>query len=424
MHDIKFIKNNQKLFDQSLINRNLKAQSSEIITLHKKYTEKLLLKENLQEQRNIITTKIRDSAKIKSINTDHLKNKVKAIKNDINELESLVIDLKSKLDDILFKIPNLLDSDVPVGLNESNNQVIKKIDKKINQNFKLLNHLQVAENLNQIHYNEAVKLSGAKFSILSSSLALLSRALINFMLDNHTNNNYEEYLVPELVKDDALFGTGQLPKFKEDLFQTSNNLWLIPTSEVCLVNINREKILNFEDLPLRYTTFTNCFRSEAGSAGQETKGLIREHQFGKVELVSITEPKNSDDELDRMMNLVESILIKLDLSYKIVKLCSGDVGFSSSKTFDFEIWLPGQKKYMEISSCSNCREFQARRMKMRIKNEKEKSIIFPHTLNGSGLAIGRAIVAILESYQQEDGSVIIPEVLKKYMGGQTKILKK
>ena len=284
--------------------------------------------------------------------------------------------------------------------------------------------MQVAENLKQIHYNEAVKLSGARFSILSSSLASLARALKNFMLDYHKDNGYEEFLVPELVKDDALFGTGQLPKFKEDLFHTSNNLWLIPTSEVCLVNINREKILNNKVLPLRYTTFTNCFRAEAGSAGQETKGLIREHQFGKVELVSITEPKKSNYELDRMMNLVESILIKLGLSFKVVKLCSGDVGFSSAKTFDFEIWLPGQKKYMEISSCSNCREFQSRRMKMRIKNEKDKSIIFPHTLNGSGLAIGRAIVAILESYQQEDGSVIIPEALQKYMGGQNKILKK
>ena len=225
-------------------------------------------------------------------------------------------------------------------------------------------------------------------------------------------------IVPELVKERSLYGTGQLPKFKADLFPTINDLWLIPTGEVSLTNLNRESILSSKVLPLRYTTFTNCFRSEAGSAGIDTKGLIREHQFGKVELVSITKPEDSDDELDRMIKCIELMLKNLELPYRVMCLCSGDTGFSSSITYDFEVWMPGQGKYREVSSCSNCKDFQARRMKMRMKDEDKDKILFPHTLNGSGLAIGRIIVAILENYQTKEGNIEIPKVLRKYMGGK------
>ena len=254
---------------------------------------------------------------------------------------------------------------------------------------------------------------------MKSELALLNRALINFMLDINTDLfNYTEIHIPELVKSETLIGTGQLPKFGDDLFKTNfNDLWLIPTAEVPLTNLHREDIINLNDLPLRYTSFTNCFRSEAGASGKDTKGLMREHQFGKVELVSITLPDSSMNELDRMIDCVETILNKLDLNFRLVELCSGDLGFSSSYTIDFEIWMPGQNKFREVSSCSNCKDFQSRRMKMRAKNFENGEIFYPHTLNGSSLAIGRIIVAILENYQQEDGSVIIPTNLKKYMKG-------
>ncbi len=255
--------------------------------------------------------------------------------------------------------------------------------------------------------------------MLKSDLARLNRALINFMLDINTESfNYTEINVPELVKSDSLIGTGQLPKFGDDLFGTNfNDLWLIPTAEVPLTNLHREDMINIKDLPLRYTSFTNCFRSEAGASGKDTKGLMREHQFGKVELVSVTLPNKSMEELDRMVQCVETMLNKLDLNFRLVELCSGDLGFSSSYTIDFEIWMPGQKKFREVSSCSNCKDFQSRRMKMRVKDFESGTIFYPHTLNGSSLAVGRIIVAILENYQQEDGSVVIPKDLRKYMNG-------
>ena len=264
-------------------------------------------------------------------------------------------------------------------------------------------------------YEKAIKLSGSRFSVLKSDLAKLYRALINFMIDiNVEKFNYEECVVPELIREECLIGTGQLPKFSDDIFKVDfNDLWLIPTAEVPLTNFHRNEIIDLQRLPLRYTAFTNCFRSEAGAAGKDTKGLIREHQFGKVELVSITEPTKSNVELERMIDCVELILNELELPYRLVELCSGDIGFSSSYTIDLEVWMPGQKKFREVSSCSNCKDFQSRRMKMRTKNFKTGEIFYPHTLNGSSVAVGRILISLLENFQQSNGSVMIPKKTKK-----------
>ena len=328
-----------------------------------------------------------------------------------------------ELNNLLLNIPNILSDETPTGESEDDNEIVKEITKLNEFNFEPKDHLTIAENLNLIDYDAAIKISGSRFSVLKRDLAVLHRALINLMLDNNTKEfNYIECIVPELVKPSALEGTGQLPKFDEDLFQTNfNNLYLIPTSEVSLTNLHRESIINKKEMPIKYTTFTNCFRAEAGASGKDTKGLMREHQFGKVELVTIAEPNESRNELDKMIACVESIIKKLDLPYRIIKLCSADIGFSSSITFDFEIWMPGQNKFREVSSCSNCLDFQSRRMKTRLKDFDTGDIYFPHTLNGSSLAVGRLLIAILENFQNADGSVQIPEVLTKYTNGLSKI---
>ena len=421
MHDIKFIKKEPKKFDDFLEKRNLPPTSKKLIEIHNNYLKFLNSKETLQQKRNELSTSIgKLSKESEKTDTESIKKKVVKIKNDIQELEDLSNKKMQELNTILENIPNILDEKVPYGKSDKDNKVYRiggKIEKK---DFNPVDHVVLGEKLNLINYRQASNISGSRFSVLRSELALLNRALINYMLDKHTlKNGYVEYLVPELVKSKALFGTGQLPKFKADLFQTSNDLWLIPTGEVSLTNLHRESIISNKDLPLRYTTYTNCFRSEAGSAGIDTKGLIREHQFGKVELVSITEPEKSENELYRMIDCVENILKDLQLPYRIICLCSGDTGFSASITYDFEVWMPGQKKFREVSSCSNCKDFQARRMKMRIKDDN--TIFFPHTLNGSGLAVGRLIVAIIENYQTKDGHINIPSVLQKYMGGKENI---
>ena len=425
MHDIKFIKTHPDVFDNSLRKRNLIPVSNELITLYNDYTSMVVKIENFQMERNDLSKKIGILSKEKKIGeVKNLKDKVILLKKEINQI-NLIIDQKIKLlESKLSNIPNMVDEKVPLGSSEEDNVILKTTKKPKNFNFEVKDHVKIAENLNVLDYNQAIKLSGARFSVLKSDLALLHRALGNFMLDFHTlKNNYVEINVPELVKPSSLFGTGQLPKFEEDLFKVSKNLFLIPTAEVSLTNLYREEIIEESNLPLRFTSLTNCFRSEAGSAGLDTRGLIREHQFSKVELVSVVKPDNSMDELDRMIVCVEKILKELDLPYRLIQLCSGDIGFSSSYTIDFEVWMPGQKNFREVSSCSNCKDFQSRRMKMKVKNSSTKSNYFPHTLNGSGLAIGRIIVAIIENYQNEDGSVSIPEVLQKYMGGLKKLEK-
>jgi seryl-tRNA synthetase len=376
-------------------------------------------KQDLQEKKNSLS-KLFSS---KKENIDEIKRKVLEIKNKIETLNLNSEKKFKQLNDMLLSLPNLLSKKTPIGKSENDNKILKENGKKKNFIFKVKNHLDLAENLNVIDYDKAVKISGSRFSILKSGLAKLHRALINFMLDNNVEDfKYEECVVPELVKSTSLEGTGQLPKFDEDLFKTNfNDLWLIPTSEVPLTNLHRESIINLRDLPLRYTSFTNCFRSEAGASGKDTKGLMREHQFGKVELVTVSNPDKSDSELDRMICCVESILTKIDIPYKLVELCSADVGFSSNYTLDFEIWMPGQNKYREVSSCSNCGDFQSRRMKMRVKDFETGEIFYPHTLNGSSLAVGRMLIAIIENFQNEDGSIEIPSVLQGYTNGLKKI---
>ncbi len=415
MHDIKFIKKNPLILDDSLKKRNLAPCSSKIVKIHNEYLEQLNQKQKLLEEKNSLSKSFLSKKK----NVEEIKNLVHELKIKIDKVSDIA-DLKlSELNQSMLFIPNILSKNVPDGESEQDNRIIKEHGEIKNFNFKPKNHLELAENLGLIDYKKAIKISGSRFSILKSDLAKLHRGLINFLLDNNSLEfGFEEYVVPELVKSEALEGTGQLPKFEEDLFKTNfNDLFLIPTSEVPLTNLNRDSIINKNDLPLKYTTYTNCFRAEAGASGADTKGLMREHQFGKVELVTISEPEQSYEELNNMINCVENILKKLSIPYRIVELCSGDIGFSSSYTLDIEIWMPGQNKYREVSSCSNCTDFQSRRMKMRIKNFESGEIYYPHTLNGSSLAIGRLLISILENYQNEDGTIKIPSILKEYTNG-------
>jgi len=322
---------------------------------------------------------------------------------------------------MLVEIPNLPDESVPVG-DESSNKEIKIEGKKKDFSFNLKEHFDLGEDLNAMSFEQAANISGARFVIQKGKLARLERAIANFMLDLHTTEfGYEEINVPILVKDQAVFGTGQLPKFKDDLFKTTNDYWLIPTAEVPLTNMTRETILDIAELPKRYVSHTPCFRSEAGAAGKDTRGIMRQHQFYKVELVSLTSEDQSKEEHERMLNCAEEVLKRLDLHYRIVILSSQDMGFSAQKTYDIEVWLPGQKEYREISSCSNCGDFQSRRMNSRYKDNDITK--FLHTLNGSGLAVGRTLIAIMENYQNSDGSIEIPDVLSSYMNGETKIKK-
>jgi len=415
LHDIKFIKKNPLLLDNSLKKRKLPPCSFKILKIHNEYLEQLNQKQKLLEEKNSLSKSFLNKKK----NVEEIKILVHELKIKIDKISDIA-DLKLReLNQLMLFLPNILSKNVPDGESEQDNRIIKEYGEIKNFNFKPKNHLELAENLGLMDYKKAIKISGSRFSILKSDLAKLHRGLINFLLDNNSLEfGFEEYVVPELVKSEALEGTGQLPKFEEDLFKTNfNDLYLIPTAEVPLTNLNRDSIINKNDLPLKYTTYTNCFRAEAGASGTDTKGLMREHQFGKVELVTISEPEQSYEELNNMINCVENILKKLSIPYRIVELCSGDIGFSSSYTLDIEIWMPGQNKYREVSSCSNCTDFQSRRMKMRIKNFESGEIYYPHTLNGSSLAIGRLLISILENYQNEDGTIKIPSILKEYTNG-------
>ena len=337
--------------------------------------------------------------------------------------------IKNKLDGLLSSIPNLPLSDVPIGTDENSNKEVSKSGTINKFNFEPKSHYELGENLKMLDFDLATKTTGARFVFVNDKLALLERAIANFMLDTHTQiNNYKEISPPLMANDAAMFGTGQLPKFEDDQFEIkieekSGRKFLIPTAEVILTNIVRDRIVNIKDFPMRFVALTPCFRKEAGSYGKDTKGMIRQHQFYKVELVSIVEPENCLTELERMTNSATKILDLLKLPYRKIVLSSGDMGFSAEKTFDIEVWLPSENKYREISSCSSCGTFQARRMKSRYKN-KNNETLFLGTLNGSGLAVGRTLIAILENYQQSDGSIIIPEVLKPYMNKLEKISKK
>ncbi len=415
MHDIKFIKKNPSTFDLSLKKRNLKPCSEIIIKIHNKYLDYLNEKQNYLEKKNSLSKLFSQQTE----DLDKIKEQVHNLKIKIDELNKLSEEKLNEFNKIMLEIPNLISEKVPDGNSQEDNNIIKEVGKKKKYNFQPKNHLDLAENLNLLDYGQAIKISGSRFSIIKSDLAKLHRGLVNFLLDhNSIKFDYKECIVPELVNYKSLEGTGQLPKFEDDLFKTNfNDLYLIPTSEVPLTNLNRDSIINKKDLPIKYTTYTNCFRAEAGASGKDTKGLMREHQFGKVELVIISEPNESENELSKMTTCVEKILQDLSLPYRMVELCSGDIGFSSSYTVDFEIWMPGQNTFREVSSCSNCKDFQSRRMKMRVKNFDSGEIYFPHTLNGSSLAVGRLLIAILENYQNEDGTIEIPSVLHKYTNG-------
>tara|TARA_Y100000385_G_scaffold291624_1_gene370858 strand:- start:1637 stop:2890 length:1254 start_codon:yes stop_codon:yes gene_type:complete len=412
MLDVKWIKQNPEQFDQAMKDRFNDARSYELLKIDNQRRKKIEEVQNLQNQRNDLAKKIA-IAKKNGQNADDLMNLSKKVNIELN---NNVNEFEEKLRDILVSLPNILESEVPFGTGEDQNVEIEKWGKPREFDFKPKEHFEIGENLKMLDFNQSSKISGARFSTLLSDLAKLERVLSNFMLDVAIENGYVEVSPPNLVRDNAMFGSGQLPKFAEEAFKTTNDYWLIPTAEVSLVNLVQDNILSEEQLPLRFTAYTPCFRSEAGSAGKDTRGMIRQHQFKKVELVSVVSEEQSIEEHERMVNVAAKILQKLKIPYRKMLLCSGDTGFSAKKTYDLEVWLPGQGKYREISSCSNCGAFQARRMNAKYRSPDDKKPIFVHTLNGSSLAVGRTIIAILENYQNADGTITVPEILVEYMG--------
>jgi seryl-tRNA synthetase len=417
MHDIKFIRENPEAFDAALAKRFIDPQSPEILKLDEAKRQLLTDQQELQSERNSISKQV-GQAKAKGENADELMAQVKVINEKITAIDEQLNSFDA-LHEVLISIPNLLADDVPTGKDEEDNKELRSHGEIPSFDFTSKEHFELGEQLGMMDFERAARISGSRFVVLSSQLARLERALAAFMLDLHTTEfGYKEMLPPTLVKDEVLFGTGQLPKFAEDLYKTNGDHWLIPTAEVTLTNLVAGDILDVEQLPLRFTAYSPCFRSEAGAAGKDTRGMIRQHQFTKVELVSITHPSQSENEHERMTACAEEVLKRLELPYRVMVLCSGDTGFSAQKTYDLEVWLPGQDRYREISSCSNCGDFQARRMKARFRESSEKQTHFVHTLNGSGLAIGRTIIAILENYQQANGDIAIPTMLQPYMNNE------
>ena len=421
MFDLKLIRETPDVFRDGWKRRGFQdSPVDKIIELDEKRRKALTESQELQSKRNDASKQI-GAIKAKGGDATALMQEVASYKERGAALEEEANKISTELNDFLSRLPNIPDASVPLGADEKDNVEVHKIGepKRLN-NAK--DHVAIGEALGGMDFEAAAKMSGARFVILRSGVAQLERALAQFMLDTHTREHgYTEMSVPLLVRDEALYGTGQLPKFAEDLFKVNTGHYLIPTSEVSLTNTVMDSIVDIADLPLRLTSLTPCFRSEAGAAGKDTKGMIRQHQFYKVEMVSITAADKSDEEHKRMTECAENILKKLDLAFRTITLCTGDMGFSARKTYDIEVWLPGQGAYREISSCSNCGDFQARRMKSRYKVAGDKNTTHVHTLNGSGLAVGRTLVAVLENYQQMDGSVLIPDVLKPYMGGITKL---
>lgn len=420
MHDIRFIRESPQQFDELLRRRGLSPVADKLIQVDKRHRQILTDLQGYQSQRNAIA-KVFGEAKCKGELTESIAQESERLKQHISALEEAARTEEYKLHDMLAEIPNLPAEDVPMGASEAENVEVLRWGIPREFSFTAKHHYELGENLelgnnygSEMDFTTAAKLSGARFVLLKGALSRLERAIAQFMLDTHTFEfGYTEVTPPLLVNDAAMYGTGQLPKLREDMFQTNHGHWLIPTSEVSLTNMVAGDILDQQQLPLRFTAYTPCFRAEAGAAGRDTRGMIRNHQFTKVELVSITTADQSDKEHERMTSAAESILQKLKLPYRKMLLSTGDMGFCAKKTYDLEVWLPGPKMYREISSCSNCGEFQARRMNSRYRNNQGKTQ-FVHTLNGSGLAVGRTLIAILENYQEADGSVTIPEVLRKY----------
>ena len=420
MHDIKKIRENPSDLDELLAKRKHPPVSNQIIELDEKNRKIIGELQVIQEERNTKSKLIGEyAANGKNDEAAKLKAEVTSLKDKMQELENSQREKQEELNTVLSSLPNNPADDVPVG-DESLNKEIKLEGTKKEFSFTPKEHDELGENLNMMSFEQAAKISGARFVVQSGLIARMERAISNFMLDLHTNEfGYTEMNVPILVKDQSVYGVGQLPKFKDDLFKTTDDYWLIPTAEVPLSNMTRESIIDILDLPKRYVSHTPCFRSEAGAAGKDTRGIMRQHQFYKVELVSLTSESQSKDEHERMLSCAEEVLKRLNLHYRVVILSSEDMGFAAQKTYDIEVWLPGQKAYREISSCSNCGDFQARRMNSRYKEGKETK--FLHTLNGSGLAVGRTLISILENYQNEDGTIQVPDALIPYMGGINQI---
>jgi len=460
MYDIKWIRENAETFDEGRRRRGLAPLAETLFALDDGRRAAIAKSQSAQERRNAASKEVGAAMKANdAAKAEALKAEVAALKTSLPEFEAEESAAIAALDTALSEIPNLPLPDVPFGKDENENVELRAVGTKPQFDFAPKEHFELGEALGLMDFETAAKLSGARFVVLKGGLARLERALAQFMLDLHTDvHGYTEVNPPILVKDEAMFGTAQLPKFVEDQFLATRMLpkeeqqerildfqesagrytknlaeyivgdkdflWLIPTAEVPLTNLVRESILDEKDLPIRVTAATPCFRAEAGSAGRDTRGMIRQHQFTKVELVSITTPDKSLEEHERLLACAEEVLKRLGLAYRVVTLCSGDMGFASQKTYDIEVWLPGQDRYREISSCSVCGDFQARRMKARYRPEGKKDTAFVHTLNGSGVAVGRALVAVLENYQNADGSVRVPEVLQPYMGGMTRIERK
>jgi seryl-tRNA synthetase len=422
MLDIRLLRSDLEQVKRRMATRGMEIDWEEFVSIDRERRDALIRLEKLKEQKNRLSGEI---GKIKKTGADAtgLMRQVEELSMQIREVDRPLAEVEKRFEQFMLTLPNLPNIDVKVGKDSDDNREVRRWGVPPKFDFPARNHWEIGEELDILDFQRATKIAGARFVIYKGAAARLERALSNFMLNLHTGEHgYKEIIPPTLVNRAALTGTGNLPKFEEDLFQTvSPEYFLIPTAEVPLTNIHREEVLEREALPIKYTAVTLCFRREAGSYGKDVRGLIRQHQFNKVEMVKLCEPELSYRELEMMVENAEEVLKRLELAYRVVELCTGDMGFASAKTYDIEVWLPGQDTYREISSCSNCEDFQARRAQIRYRKEKGKPN-FVHTLNGSGLAVGRTVVAVLENYQQKDGSVVIPKVLRPYMDGLDRII--
>jgi seryl-tRNA synthetase len=422
MLDVKLLRDDLAQVQARMATRGGAVDWDEFVAIDRERRDALATIERLKEKKNRLSGEI---GKVKKSGGDAsaLMRETEEVSEAIRVNEAPLADIEARFEHFMLTLPNLPNPTVKVGKSEHDNREVRRWGEPANLDFQALNHWDIGESLAILDFERAAKIAGARFCVYRGAGARLERALINFMLDLHTSENgYLEMLPPALVNRAALVGTGQLPKFEEDLFHLApGDYFLIPTAEVPLTNLHRGEILEREALPVKYVAYTPCFRSEAGSYGKDVRGLIRQHQFNKVEMVKLTEPENSYDELEAMVRNAEEVLQRLELPYRVVELCTGDMGFGAAKTYDLEVWLPGQNTYREISSCSNCEDFQARRANLRYRKERKGKPLFVHTLNGSGLAVGRTLVAVLENYQQKDGSVIVPDALRPYMGGLDRI---
>ena len=422
MLDVKFLREDLTRVKARLATRGTEIDWDEFVSIDQQRRDALARIEKLKERKNRLSGEI---GKVKKSGGDAtvLMREVEEVSATIRKGEEPLAEIEARFENFMLTVPNLPEASVPVGRSAAENREVRRWGDPPQFDFPAKNHWDIGEELGILDFTRAAKIAGARFALYKDAGARLERALINFMLDLHTQKHgYREVLPPFLVNRDAMTGTGQLPKFEEDLFRVSEpDFFLIPTAEVPVTNIHREEILEREQLPILYVAYTPCFRREAGSYGQDVRGLIRQHQFNKVELVKFTEPEHSYEELEKLVADAETVLQQLRLPYRVVKLCTGDLGFAAAKTYDLEVWLPGQSAFREISSCSNFEDFQARRAQIRYRKEAKGKPIFVHTLNGSGLAVGRTLVAVLENYQQKDGSVVIPEALRPYMGGIDRI---